>query len=556
MPRKCWPRRRSFPETAQGGRAIGRPTAIEGFARLVAAALALLLAPAAAAQVVPGNAAAPAPAVAEDPFGRTTPAGAVGGYIEAIAERDYERAARYLALAEMRPSRRERLGPELAQRFQTILDRQGEFRPRTELSRDPAGARDDNLEPDLERVGRLELDGRSVPILLRRADEGETPHWVVADETLAAALALDLGAPEPPAEAWLPRRLTDWQAAGVPLSHWLTLIAVVLGAFAASWLLLRAIVAVLHRLAPRLDETRRFLVATAVPIILFAAVGLASWLAPRLGVSIVAREAFSWLTLIAGWIASAWLLWRLLDLICARVLAGFQRRGRASATAIIRVANRAAKLVILAIAAIAIFDVFGFEVTAALAALGIGGIALALGAQKTVENLIASLSIISDRPFRVGDICRIGGTIGTIEDVGMRSSRMRTLDRTLLTIPNAVLANSEIENFSARDQFWFHPMLHVAGSTPPEQLRRLLDKLRAAIEGDPRLVDGEARVRLLPPVEDRLPIEVFAYVETRDFPEFLAIQEELTMKLLDAVGAEGLSLAPPSLEIGGRGSAG
>lgn len=522
---------------------------------MLIALAALLLPGAAAAQAaLPGNDANAQAEVPEDPFGRAAPAGAVAGFIEALAERDYGRAARYLDLSEVRPARRQRLGPELARRFQAILDRQGEIVPRTELSRDPAGALDDALEPDLERVGRIERDGRRVPILLRRLDQGDTPHWVVAEETLSAALALDLGAPEPAAEAWLPRGLSDAQLAGAPLSHWLTLVAIALGAFAAAWLVLRIVVIILHRIAPRFDETRRFLVATAVPLILFAAVGLASWTAPRLGVSIVAREAFSWLTLIVGWIAFGWLLWRLADLVSARALAGFTRRGRASATAIILVARRVAKLLIVAVTIIAIFDVFGFEVTAALAALGIGGIALALGAQKTVENLIASLSIISDRPFKVGDICRVAGTIGTVEDVGMRSTRLRTLDRTLLTIPNSILANSEIENFSARDQFWFHPMLHVAGSTPPERLRGLLERLRAVLAGDERLVDGEARVRLLAPVEDRLPIEVFAYVDTLDFPEFLAVQEDLTLKLLDVLAEEGLSLVPPGLELGRKGA--
>lgn len=491
-------------------------------------------------------------AVLEDPFGRAAPAGAVAGFIEALAERDYSRAARYLDLTNMRPARQERLGPELARRFQVVLDRQGEIVPRTELSRDPAGDLDDALDPDLDRVGSIDLDGRGVPILLRRIEEGDTPHWVVAEETLSAALAIDLDAPEPQTEAWLPRSFAETQVAGAPLSHWLILIAIALGAFAAAWLVLRVAVLILHRIASRYDETRRFLVAATVPLMLFAAVGLASWTAPRLGVSIVAREAFSWLTLIVGWIAFGWLLWRLADLVSARALAGFTRRGRASATAIILVARRVAKLLIVAVTIIAIFDVFGFEVTAALAALGIGGIALALGAQKTVENLIASLSIISDRPFKVGDLCRIAGTIGTVEDVGMRSTRLRTIDRTLLTVPNSILASSEIENFSARDRFWFHPMLHVAGSTPPDRLRRLLERMRAALERDDRLFDGVARVRVLLPVEDRLPIEVFAYILAADFDESLAVQEDLTLKLLDILAEEGLSLAPPGLELGGR----
>lgn len=517
-----------------------------------ALALALFAAPQALAQTLPTtNSAEAAPEPAEDPFGRSTPAGAMAGYIQAIAEQDYERAARYLDLSGVAASRRAARGPGLAEDFQRVLDREGTIRPRTELSRDPAGTLVDGLEADLERVGTIGSGEQAVDLLLRRIENADgTRYWAIARQTLDAALARDDAATAAPVERWLPESLSETRIGGVPLSHWLSLALLALAAIVASWLILRLLVLAARLFRGKAPAATSLVAAAAPPLVVILAVFAASWTAPPLGIAIVARQAFDWFTLIAGWLAFGWLLWRVIDAVSARMLEGFTRRGRANATAIVRVAGRIAKLVALALTIIAIFDIFGFDVTAAIAALGIGGIALALGAQKTVENLIASLSIISDRPFKVGDTCRFGTRVGTVEDVGMRSSRVRTLDRTLLTIPNSSLVNAEIENLSDRDTYWFHPTLHIAAATPPEMVRGLLTDLRALFAGDARLVDHKARVRVLLPVEDRLPIEIFGYVAASDFDAFLEIQEELTLKLLDTVGAAGLSLAPPSFEIG------
>lgn len=516
--------------------------------------LLLLLAPVAApAQVaVPGNAAeAAAEPVPEDPFGRSTPAGTMAGYIQAIAERDYERAARYLDLGGIPAARRAARGPELAEDFQRVLDREGAIRPRTELSRDPAGVLVDGLEADLDRVGTIGSGDDAIELLVRRiTNEDGTRYWAIARETLDAALAREAPGPAPLAERWLPPAFTERVVGGAPLSHWLSLVAITLATLAAGALLVRLALLLARIAGRRAPQAGRFVSATALPLMVAGAVLLTSWAAPTIGVSIVARAAFGWLTLVVGWLAFGWLLWRLVDALNDGVLEGFSRRGRANALAIARVAARIAKLVVVAITIIAIFDVFGFDVTAAIAALGIGGIALALGAQKTVENLIASLSIVSDRPFKVGDVCRFGERVGTVEDIGMRSSRVRTLDRTLLTIPNSSLVNAEIENLSERDRFWFHPLLHIAAATPPGEVRALIAGMAALFEGDARLLDGKARVRLLLPVEDRLPIEVFAYVLAPDFDAFLEIQEELVLKLLDLAAEAGVALAPPSLEIG------
>ena len=98
--------------------------------------------------------------------------------------------------------------------------------------------------------------------------------------------------------------------------------------------------------------------------------------------------------------------------------------------------------------------------TAVVAGIGVGGIAVALAAQKTLENLIGGITIVSDQPIRVGDFCRVGEYQGTVQAVGLRSTRIRTLGRTVVSIPNGQLAVMNIENFSLRDKIWFQPHPH------------------------------------------------------------------------------------------------
>lgn len=421
-----------------------------------AAALAAALAAAPLPAQVPSLNSSAGPAKegpSPDPFGRNTPSSTVSAFVDAIAEEDYERASRFLDLADIPAARRSKIGAAMAEQLQQQLDAGGKFLPRPRIADAPEGRLVDRLRPDLEKVGTLALRKADAPILLERKASASGDHyWVISDETLDVALSARRSAAPPLAERWLPPFLSRWDAAGAPLSHWLTLFAVTAAAFIFAWILLRSAVLAACRFGRPAGRTRDFIQAVSPPLALLSAVTTGGLSAPALGISIVARQTMGWWFEIVGWVALGWLAWRIVDASAARILDRLSHKGRLNATSIIRFAGRLAKILLLAITLMAILDTLGFNVTAAVAALGIGGIAIALGAQKTVENLIASISILSDRPFRIGEVCRFGSTVGTVEDIGMRSSRIRTLDRTLLTIPNSNLSNAEIENFSRRDR--------------------------------------------------------------------------------------------------------
>ena len=168
------------------------------------------------------------------------------------------------------------------------------------------------------------------------------------------------------------------------------------------------------------------------------------------GVSIALRSYLVPLAEFATWLVLGWLLWRTIDAVARKTLGEMSRRGRSGAISVLTLTRRAAKLLIVIFAIIAAAGSFGLDLTGWLAALGIGGLAFALGAQKTIEHFVGSVSIISDQPIRIGDFCQVDGLMGTVEDIGMRSTRLRTLDRTIVTIPNGTLSQAIIENYANR----------------------------------------------------------------------------------------------------------
>jgi MscS family membrane protein len=184
--------------------------------------------------------------------------------------------------------------------------------------------------------------------------------------------------------------------------------------------------------------------------------------------------------------------------------------------------------------------------TAAIAALGLGGLAIALGAQKLFENLIGGVTLVADRPVRIGDFCRFGTALGTVENIGIRSTRIRTLDRTVLTVPNGDFSAMKIENFTSRDRFWFHPTLNLRYETSPEQVRYLLQELRAMLHAHPRVSNEPARVRFIALGAYSIDLEIFAYVYANSYDEFLEVQEDLLLRCMEIVNKSGTGFAFPS----------
>ncbi len=220
-------------------------------------------------------------------------------------------------------------------------------------------------------------------------------------------------------------------------------------------------------------------------------------------------------------------------------------RSRPLDVQLIRIGMRAVAL--LAVFAIVVVWArsIGIPLLGTLAGLGVGGIAVALAAQRTVENFIGGVNLIADRPVDVGDFCLFGNQMGTVEQIGLRSTRVRTLERSVLTIPNAEFSRLQLDNLSRRDRRLLRTTLNLRLETTTDQLERVLAGVRALLEHHEAVYESP-RVRLVAAGPLSLDVEIFAYLRAADQNEFLQLQEGIFFEILRAVEDAGTALAPPA----------
>jgi MscS family membrane protein len=248
-------------------------------------------------------------------------------------------------------------------------------------------------------------------------------------------------------------------------------------------------------------------------------------------------------------VAVTWLLLRVSDVLSAWVKDELIARGEVGATALVPPGRKFVKAIVVIFALVAILSNFGFNVAALLAGLGVGGIAVALAAQKTIENLFGGLILYADRPVRVGDFCRFGDKMGTVEEIGIRSTRVRTLDHTVITIPNATFSNMEIDNITARERIRLLAVITVRYETTPDQLRYILVEIRKLLYSHERIIPDTPRVRFINFGAFSLDLEVLAYANTTDWAEFLGIREDVFLRIMDIIEASGSGFAFPSQTV-------
>jgi MscS family membrane protein len=215
-------------------------------------------------------------------------------------------------------------------------------------------------------------------------------------------------------------------------------------------------------------------------------------------------------------------------------------------TQLVRLGFRIATFLATAWMVIVGADSMGISVTPLIAGLGVSGLAVALAAQHTIENFIAGLVLFADKPVRIGDTCQFGEHRGTVEQIGLRSTRIRGIDRTVISIPNSEFAKLRLVNFTRRDKILLRTQLGLRYETTGDQLRHVLAGLRAMLAAHSRIDDESIRVRFIGYGAYSLDIEIHALAKTSDWPTFLAIQEDVLLRVMDVVNDSGCGFAFPS----------
>jgi MscS family membrane protein len=249
-------------------------------------------------------------------------------------------------------------------------------------------------------------------------------------------------------------------------------------------------------------------------------------------------------------VAFFWLLLRLVTFVGEVMNRSAWAVARPASRSLVPLGARILQVGVLAMAVVAVLADLGYPVASLVAGLGIGGLALALAGQKTVENLFGAFSLGVDQPFRVGDFINVEGLVmGTVEVIGLRSTRIRTPDRTMITIPNGKLADMRIETFASRDRIRFAHMLGLSRASTADQVRQVLAELERLLGEHPKLFPQSVIVRLKDISPSSLDVEVQAYFQTTDFTELQDIRQQLLLAFLEAVEKAGTRFALPTRAV-------
>jgi len=490
----------------------------------------------------PKTAASAPPKTGTDPLGRGTPYGTVYGFLEAAQEGNYSIAAEYLQLG---AARRQAQGDALAMKLNVAMNRSfaGSLRP----SRQPEGTPQEDVPQDRQKLGTMVSgDIEDELELVRVSDPNAGKIWLISAETLSKVPELYEQIQARQVETKLPAWAVKHQLAGMPLWQWFALLLLIPVAAAVGWLVLVVLEIPLlwwmKKQVPGFWQWR----SVSGPEWLLGATITHRILAGYLRMPLLPRHYYLQAAAVLVVISGNWILWRVIRWFLRRMRNRALARGQSGTGSLMLLGERLVKAAVFVMAAFTILGILGFNMTTALAGLGIGGLAIGFGAQKTIENLFGGVSVLGDEVIRVGDVCRFGDRTGTVEDIGLRSTRVRTEERTLLAIPNGTVATINVENLSRRDKMLFKTVLGLQSDTSADHVRLVLSEVRSVVEGHPKIESKAVRVRLTELASASINIELVCYVLTQDFNEYAAVREELLLSIMSFVEGSGTNLASPS----------
>jgi MscS family membrane protein len=480
---------------------------------------------------------------ATDPLGRNTPSNAILGFLRAAQDGDYSIAAQYL---QMSPARRQTEGERTASRLKFVLDHA--FSGNLNRYNQPEGTPQEGVPLGRQRLGTMTAGDVEVDLdVVRVADPGAGKIWLISADTLAKLPELSDQVEARQVEHKLPSVLVKHQFAGMPLWQWAAMLVAIPVSAGLGWLILALLEVPLRWWARRRGQLE---VANwrsvSGPAWLLAGTLIHQVFIVYLRMPLLPRHYYFEVTSIALILSGTWILWRFVRWSLRRVRTRALARGHAGTGSLMLMGERILKVVIFVLGVLAVLGNLGFNMSTALAGLGIGGLAIGFGAQKTIENLFGGVSVLGDEVFRVGDVCRFGDRTGVVEDIGLRSTRIRTDERTLVAIPNGTVATINLENFSRRDKILFKTNLGLRVDSKPDHVRYVLAEIRKLLYGHPKVETGSVRVRLTDVAGSSLSVEVFAFILTREYNEYAAVKEDLLLRIMDVLEDAGGTFALPS----------
>ena len=468
-------------------------------------------------------------------------------FIRAVDRNDYVSAARYMQLSRAQQPHADLLARDERELLNCCFDQ-----PLAAISDADTGALDDGLPLDQERIGPLKIGDHRADIILVRVARPEGSIWLISSATLEEVPSLHELITESRIERLMPRVLQERSVLGLSLAHWMVWLVSLLLPIPCFLILMWAFI-FLIRLSVRNNEKRTFLLQlfekNKWPVVLFLSIVVHILSLRRLGFPLQFRIISSRIGAILLVLLLTSAIRRTVTLLSDRArlrLLGVDRRNSAS---MLLLGERLLKVLLSIAAGFAILTLAGVDTKTALTGLGIGGIAVAFGAQKTIENLLGGILLISDKAIAVGDLCSISGRMGTIEDITLRSVRMRTIEQTLLLIPAGSLSQENIENFRSRTKMPMAVTIRLPYSATQAQISTIRDEIYKTVTDDVRVEASSARVNVTDFGQWAIELQIWAYILTADIQKFSATRHELLLRIAHVVESAGCTFALPSQTI-------
>ena len=478
-----------------------------------------------------------------DEYNRSTPRSSVLGLAAAAKDKDFERAVHYLDLRNLPFSFDEELdGAELVRKLAIVAQR-AMIIDFSDLSDEPTGHKDDGLPGYRDRITTIDTASGPVDILIQRVPRSDgVLIWKISNATVARIPALEAEFGYGVIGNKLSHIFPHYVLGDFELWQIAMLVGLLLASFVIAWVVTFLIIKIMQRHSRSNTKGLQRFVAGPLRFLILVIIFRSTFdlIAP----SLTAQALFEAKTLLI--VAIYWIALGVIDVIVQRLADRMTQNGQQGAIVLLRPAATGIKLVILLLAILMWMDNLGFEVTTILAGLGVGGLAVALAAQKSLENLIGSITIYASQPVKVGDFCKFGDTTGVVEEIGLRSTRLRTLARTIVHIPNALFSSDKIENLTQRDKILYRTRLRLSYEDTPDQVKQVLEKIRALIEEHESIDSDNSRVHFLEFGEYAQELELYVYIKTTDFAEYLEHREDINLRINDIVDAVGVKLVIPA----------
>lgn len=480
-----------------------------------------------------------------DSFGRDTPRHTVQGFISALGENDYLLASNYLNLTKSdNPT-------TIVRQFKQALDAGGRFQPDLQISNNPEGNLTDQLPPSQENVGVINVGEKNVSLILERvvSDSGEQ-YWQFSSDTLSSIPEVIENTEPTLVSRYTFESLEGKKIFGYQMVDLVAALIMMVSSLVLTYIMVWLLYHLLRIVYPRVRGVPLPLPDKVIlPMAVVTMALILSEVMVYAGVSVTLREPINRFTDIASWVATTWLLLRVIDAVFTRAVNLSYKKNYTERVSILGLMRKVVKALLLIFAVIVIFGNLGFDLTTGIAALGVGGLALALGAQKTIENLVGSVVVVADSPVRIGDYCKFGTYEGTVIDIGIRSSRVRTLSRTIVTVPNGDFSSMQIENFTSRDMFRFFHQLYLKRTADIDVVFKMVKDLDEFI-GEHYLTNQEwNQVNILELRQDCYIIQLQAYINANGITEFYDKQNVLFVDLLNEVAKYKVEHALPTQQL-------